>query len=1064
MEPFDATLRFLGEVRRACARVSRGEVLFSAVIVLAFAALIGLSLAALLGVGPGRWAWILLFGGVVASGWLVWRFGVAPGRARSNDAELALWIEKRVPDLRSSLVTAVQTAGAARAATGARVGDRSSPGHTDQPKHPNHPNHPNHIDQIDSRNAGRPTQASLGFSPELAREAAELAANVVSKVNPKALVDRTRLEKLQWGALGSVLGISLVGFLAPDLYGSGFHSLTTAPDPTHEGDDRLIDVAVSQLDIDVKPPNYTGLKARRLPRSVGDLEALQGSEVKFSAMTLFPARGAALVLESDPDARWMLELESDGTVRGSFQVGRADRYQFVLLGQDGEVMRERSWREVRIKPDAPPEALLLLPDNDLEVKPDDQIGFFYEASDDLGLDRVELVIADAEGMELSRKVVAQPQGNRLEKSNTLVEVAKLGLDPGDAVDVYFEVFDLNDISGPGRGKSQARRLSLYSPEDEHDRILQSLRDLIEKMLDVLAERLESPVDKDRADMVAGFADLHMAIAQATEALIDSMEGLIQSLSTDPLAKDELRAAMREVRDRMLTVHQQETAQLDKWANDRDLVEPRVFTTLLSQGNDESIVELESAILRLKNLIDGALKDAILEAGREMLDTQNEMMELLKQLKDNNDPAAREAAMKKLKKLQEKLRELQQKLAKLQERSPYENQNPAQRTSERQQEAMDMESQMEKIQKLLEEGKVDEAMALLEELAKSTQEMMAGLQEDLENVGGGSGNSETRREMQEVQQQLDELADGQRGLQRETGEAESGIEERQRQELMEKAGKQLEEMRGEAGKIREALKNANQSGLPSEDKAALAQLEDAAKKLEKALEDARMGEAQGKAGEVGQGAGSLQSEVGESAAREVEDGRLSQLKEAMKQLGEAKERAEKLAEKMNGMQPGQGEGLSPGEQQKLSELGESQQKLGERLQQLREKVKQMDQKMPGLEESMRESLEEAGQSMGEAKDQLSEKRPEDAQQRQQEAIEKLQEAKKNLDERMQQDQQKNGESDQPGVNDPNAKVGIPKDDPNARARMLREEIIRAMQERAPEQYKEVIRKFYEELTK
>lgn len=1027
MEPIEATVRFLGEVRRACARVARAEVFYAGLVVLAVAGAFGLAFAALAGVGTGRWGWAFGAIGLGIVGWLVWRLGIVPGRARRDDAELALWVEARVPALKSSLVTAVQT--------------------------------------VQSGEAGQ-----LGYAPALAQETSALAADGIRAVPPGALVDRTRLEKLRWSALGVVAGLTFVGLVAPGLYAAGLANLTTAPPPSHEGSDRLVDVAVSQLDIEVKPPPYTQLKPRKLPRSAGHVEALTGSEVSFSTTTLFPARGAALVLESDPEARWMLTLEADGTLRGSFRVGQADRYQFVLLGQDGEVLRERIWREVRVKADASPEVLLLLPENDLEVKPNDQIGFFYEASDDLGIDRIEMVVTDAEGMELSRKVVAEPRGGRLEKGNATVEIGALKLEAGDAIDVFFEALDLNDVTGPGRGKSQARRLSLYSPEEEHDKLLQSLRKLIEDMLDVLADRLESPVDKERPDLVASFADLHLRISHATDTLLDSMEGLIQSLSTDPLAKDELRAAMREVRDRLLTLHQQEAAQLDKWVNDRDLVEPRVFTTLIAQGNEESVGELEQGILRLKDLIDGAMKDAILEAGREMLETQNEMMELLKQLKENNDPAAREAVLKKLKKLQEKLKELQQKLARLQERSPYENQNPAQRTSERQQEAQDLESQMEKIQRLLEEGKIDEAMKMLEDLAKSTQEMMAGLQEDLEDVGSGGQSSAMRREMQELQQELEQLADGQRGVQRETEATEKAIEERQRQELMEQAKEQLEEMKSEAQKIREALEKADQPGLASEDKAALGELEKAAQKLEKAIEEARLAEAGQQAGQVSEGSGALQSEVDESAKREVEEGRLGELKEAMKQLGEAKERAEKLAEKMAGLQPGQGgeggpgeSGMTPGEKKKMSELGESQRQLGERLKQVREKLSEMEGKMPGISGEMGEPLEQAGQSMGEAGEELSQERPEGAQQRQQEAIEKLQEAQKRLQERM--GQQKNGgEGDQPGVNDPNEKVGIPDEDPNEKARKLRDEIIRAMKEKAPEQYKDVIKKFYEELTK
>jgi uncharacterized protein YjbJ (UPF0337 family) len=115
--------------------------------------------------------------------------------------------------------------------------------------------------------------------------------------------------------------------------------------------------------------------------------------------------------------------------------------------------------------------------------------------------------------------------------------------------------------------------------------------------------------------------------------------------------------------------------------------------------------------------------------------------------------------------------------------------------------------------------------------------------------------------------------------------------------------------------------------------------------------------------------------------------------------------------------------------------------------------------------MEGALEGAGKAMGEAKQELNGKKPKGAQGKQQEALEKLQEAQQSLDEMMKQQQQNGGQTeDQTGVNDPKAKVGIPKDDPYASPRLLREEILRAMQEKAPDAYKDAIRKFYEELTK
>lgn len=1024
MDPFDATLRFLAEVRRELARVARAEVLFATVGTAAVAVALGFGLAIALGLGPGRWGWVPLGLGLVAVGLIAWRLGLRPGRARRDDAELALWVEAKVPGFASALVTAVQSGPIVR----------------------------------------QGVAGAHGFSPALAHEAAAAAVAHTRRVRVRALPDRRRLSRLRWGALGAALALALVALLTPDFYARGAHHLIAGPLADTDGEGRLLDVVVSQLDIEVKSPSYTQLKPRRIPRSSGDIEAFKGSEVRFTGTVLVPATSAALVLESDPEARWMLALERDGTVRGSFQVGVDDRYQFVLVDTEGELVRERVWRKVTAKDDRAPEVTLLLPETDLEVKPEAEVGFFFEAGDDLGLDKIEIVAKDDDGKELVRRTVSEPRGETLVKDDALLEVGKLGLEPGESVEVWLEAVDRNDLSGPGVGKSAARKLTIYSPADEHDQILADLRKLVESMLDVLADRLESPIHEPRADLIARFAQFHAGTLAQTVAILGEMERLSGLLSTDPLATDALRDGLRAVRDSLSGVNEQERAHLAKWDEAPDLVEPRVFVTLLQQTNDESIGVLEQGILQLKKLIDGALKDAILEAGREMLETQNEMMELLKQLKDTNDPAAREAALKKLDKLRKKLQELQQKLARLQERSPYENQNPAQRPSENQQEAKDLQTQMEQIQKLLEEGKIDEAMKLLEELSKSTQQMMAGLQEDLQGIGGG-GSSQAMKQAAEAKQELDQLVDGQRGLKREAEQAGQDIDERQRQELLDKAKGQLDELRGEAKKIREALEAADKEGLHPDDKAALGKLEAAAEGLEQALENARMGEAQGKANEVSDGSQSLGEEIGESEAREMDRQRLSELRDAMRHLEQASEGAKALAEKLAGMQPAPGEGLTPKEGEQLGQLGKQQGALKERLERLQQKMHELGAEMPDLEEAMREPLEQAGKAMGEAEGELEGKRPGSAQQKQQEALEKLQEAQQGLEEKMQQQQQQRGDNDEmTGVNDPKAKVGIPKDDPYALPRNLRDEILKAMGERAPDAYKDAIRKFYEELTK
>ncbi len=1024
MDGFDAPQRFLRAVRRELATVARREALLAVLGVLAISWLAGLALASAAGTAAGKWGWAPIALGLVAVAFCVWRLWVRPSRERKSDPELARWVESRVPGLGSALVTSIEVASSVR-----------------------------------SGDAGR-----LGFSPHLARATADQVAGRLEGVRAAGLPGRGRLRRLAWGAAGvGALSLGAV-LLAPGVLAAGAANLVASAPAEAEGEsERTVDVALSQLDVEIRPPAYTGLKPRKLERSSGDVEALVGSEVRFAGTALVPATGAALVLASDPKSRWLLEFERDGTVRGVFRVGQDDQYQFALTDLEGRVVRERVWRRVTAKADQAPEVRLLLPETDMEVKPTDQVSFFFEANDDYGIDRVDLVVRSESGEELLRTAAQSPKGGRIAKGDAVVDVAKLGLEAGDSVDVTFEAVDSNaGAGGPGVGKSQARKLTLYSPQDEHDALLSKLEAVIDQMVDVLADRLETPIEVGRVDRATEYIQMHAGIASASEAVVAALGELAAGFATDPMASDDLRMAVAKVAERIGSVAKQESAQLRKYRLDPDLTDVRVLLQILGQTNEEGTTEFERGILELKRLMDGQLKDSVLEAGRKLLETQNEIRELLKKLKDSNDPAAREAALKKLKKLQERLKRLQQEIARLQERAPYENQNAAQRPSEKQQEVADLQSTMEKIQKLIEEGKIDEAMKLLEEMNRSTQEMLAGLEQDLDKMGGRMSAAARKKQM-EVKQALDELADGQRGVKDETTGLERELDERAAKARSEEEQAQLQKAGEQAKAVREALKKADSEALAKDDRQALESLEKRAAALEDAIAKGQIGKATKLARDIAKGAGELKKEIGESVKREMNEDRLDELKHGGKQVGDGEKKADALGKMLEGMQPKPGEGMTPGDEGKLGSLGERQKELGERLKGLGQKLDELEKDAPGIKQMLGPKLDEAGKKMGEAKGELDGKQPGSASEKQQEALEKLQEAQQEMAEQMKKNQGQDGQDDTTGVNDPRAKVGIPKEDPYANPRNLRDEILKAMQERAPDKYRDAIRKFYEELT-
>ncbi|PIE17186.1 MAG: hypothetical protein CSA66_06435 [Proteobacteria bacterium] len=769
-----------------------------------------------------------------------------------------------------------------------------------------------------------------------------------------------------------------------------------------------------------------------------------------------------MVLESSPEDRWAQALGADGTVRGGFHVDQPDRYQFVLTEPDGTVVRERTWRAVSARADAAPEVQLLLPESDLEVKPTDDVAFFFEASDDYGLDRVELVVMSDRGQELGRATVRAPKGERLCRGDHTVSVARLGLEAGDSAEVWFEAVDLNSLTGPGVTRSQARRLTLYSPEAEHERLLARLDAVIDAMIDVLADRLESPVEERDRFRLRDYVSIGQGISAKQGKILNSLTALLGGLSTDALASQELRDGIRQVRDRLQDVQDQEAVHLRKAVIGSATAHDRVMVSLLYGANEEGVAETETGVLTLDELLDQSRKDSILDAGRELLETQHEIMELLKKIKDTKDPEALQQAMKKLDRLQKKLAKLQDELSKLRERVPYENQNRSQRPSDNQVSMKDMKSTMDRIQELLAQGKVDEAMKLLEELNKSTQELMASLQDDLERGGGMSAAAQQKA--QELSTKLDELADGQRGLRSETGEVDRQISERQARQLQQRAKQALESAKAQAEALKQTLEGVDRAPLHDSDREALEALEEAAESLEQEVADGKVGEAAERARELAEQVEALEREVGESEARELDEARLAGLKAGREELDKGQAQAEALAKELAGLQPKPGEGLEPGEASEVKRLGERQEQLRERLKQLKDALPELDKEMPGIEAEMSEPLDKAGQSMSEARDQLGDKRPGKASDKQQEALEQIEKAQQKMSEQMQQRQAGNDGQEQQGPNDPNAKVEIPKEDPYATPRDFRRELLDAMRERAPDQYRDAIEEFYKGLMK
>lgn len=1020
MDPFADIRGALGRIRRALNHRNALEAVVAAAAMGLLGALGGLLFAAalhpLVGVLFAAGALPLISG-------FAWRLWWRPRRSRRRDTDLAAWVEGRLGDCRSALVTAVEVAPLLEASAGA-------------------------------------SQDALGFSPALAHAAAERAAERLAALRPEAFLDARRLRRLLVDlALVVAVGAALIA-VRPDVAGRGVAALAGLGEAPAGPTIRTVEQVLGHLSLELRPPSYLHLAPHRLDDSHGDVEALAGTEVRFEGVLEEPARDVVLVLESDPASRWPLERVGERTVRGALRVGSDDRYQFLLTAPDGALVRERRWRSVRAHPDAVPTVQLRVPERDREVHPGDSVAILADAQDDHGLARVELVVTPPRGEPKREPLRSFERGGagggqpRAARAAETLDLAGFDLRPGDTLTLWVEARDGNTATGPGVGRSAPRKLFVYNPDQEHEALLAQLEALVERLVDALGARLESAVDQRRAALLAEVTEELRGIGGQEVEPLTGLDGVVVALRTDPLVSDDDRLAVREARDACRGAHDRMDELLGRSSNSGRhlLADGAVVAALLDGANQDAATALEGAVFVLKGLVERSREDRVLADGRQMLDTQRELMDLMERLK-RGDASAQAEAQRKLGELAARLRNMRGQMRKLAERVPYENQNRTASAAGPSAEMRALDSQIAKIQELLAQGDVDEAMRRLEALSAATQKMVAGMEADFQ---AGRGLSAAGKQvLGDLQRGLGEVMDGQHAVRDSTAALEH-----QRTSTREAARREAGETLGdEAAALGEALRGVPDGALHPRDRASLDKLRGVAREAREALRRGNLEAAGAQVADVGQGAKALATEVGESEARESDEGRQAGLRGAMKALGEAARKAQALGKRL-GRARARAEQPGADERRESGRLRQRQRHVERELAGLQKKLGEAQAEQPSVGKQLGRPLREAAEAMGQAREALGDGAAQRAREAQERALEQLGKAREALEQAQRPDGPRR---EVVGVNDPRERVGVPTEGPGAAA-AYREELNREMGTAAPERFREAVRRYYEELVK
>jgi len=807
------------------------------------------------------------------------------------------------------------------------------------------------------------------------------------------------------------------------------------------------------LVLTLRYPAYTGRPPRVEQGATGEVRAPRGTVVELSARADRDVERALAVVNNQPVALTVAGRQ----LTGGFTVEAAGRWHLAYARPSGRVVARGPERAIIVEPDRPPEVRLEQPAPEKEVEISDVVELRWSASDDFGLQSMELVFQVGTGPE-QRRPLPLPTGLRQQRDRWSWDLAPLALQPGDRVTYRVEATDNNTIPGPSRGASASQLLRVFSPTEHNREVLQQAEQLWERLLALLGDRLEEPSPGSRGEQAdAAWGGATTPRDSGAVALAGELRTLGRALVQDKRAPPEIGRALAQVGDRL-----EQAATRTRTAREKLLARPAAETaTQLAQALQSEIREEENGALYLESLIDRRKLLDLADMAHELKNGRDRLAQLVEAYQQAPTEERKREVMEQVARLKQQLAQLHQKMRDLQKGIQDEHLN--EEADRLMQGGDDLMEQLDEVQEKLSQGNADDALKALQEVSQQLEKMEQELRDQAGEVD--EETQELTRRMQQMASDLVDLQAEQEALREQTARLQqsTSVEQALREQGEGFIARQRERVR----KAREALEKMDRRQLDSvgagddRDSALerLDQLSQAleARDLDEALEQARMGA--GRAESLEQ---QLDFQAGPMPGSE-------QAGRAARPLREVAEELERLSRALR-------KAPSEADRQQMRELSEKQASLQKRTGKFRQSLQELGEKLPVFGPQLERLVDEAAAEMDGARQRLGQGSAPDARIRQAQALERLSAFRRAMQQQQQQQQGEGGESG-PGVPmpfgpapgqegegaQPQERVELPGGDGRPPQR-LREQLIEAMKEAPPERYREKVRDYYEELVK
>ena len=925
----------------------------------------------------------------------------------------------------------------------------------------------------------------FGESAVLGEVAIAAAASRYARLGPERLVEedaRPRWRRVGFGFGGAVGAVLLLALLGPGHLKSALSALT-ATGTLKEALERLPpEPRLGDFRLTLRFPAYTERLTRVMTGPAGSFRALPGTEVTIETSARWEVSEAALLVSHGEETEQSkMAVAVDGRrLKATLVVSRSGRYRFQLRTTDGELFEERRGHDIELEIDEPPEVTLLEPkESPLEVNEKDRVPLIFEAKDDFALGEAMVswrVLGTAK--EGKTRLTGASSGQKRFAGGGNLDLAELGLQPGDRLAYTVEVRDNDTVSGPKVGASETKELRIYSKKAHHAQVMALQEQALDELVHILGDNLEAPAEASDGDTFGKLLLASLKIVDRALTADELLRRTVEAVRKDPLGRPQVAEAFEQARAELSrdAQRQRRTVTAAKRAHEKDGKHDVNAGRGIGKNREVMVTDLEKNVVYLADLMnDQRLIDAEALA-KDLREQQQALKDALKAYKDAPTPEQREVLAKAIQDIRQRIAEIGAEMAKLKSSIPQDfvNQDALQGQDE---------AGMDRIQQMIEEGDLESALEALEQMLGQTEKMLSQLQEGREELSSRE-YSEITETAQRIWKNLEQLQKEQRDLANRTEAISKSILERMKSRLgdadsfVEKQKRRLEQAKSAMEKARPGDQHMPDADL----------FEMTERRLEdgmRALEARDFGAAQ----EVLQRAAEQMAALEHESRRRSEQARRfgdffgmgDHAERAEKALRKAKPQVDEVLQDIQALMPSPSSLLSQEERAQLERQKERQGELEERAHKIGEDLEKLGQQLPIVGPEVKGMLGEAAGKMSEAKGSMGNGDAPSALNQERAALEKLKQLSQELEKMGQQGgggsgggvplpfgnpQGGQGQGGRQEGRDPSTleKVEIPKPEQYKAPAEFREDILEAAKQGTVEAYRDAVRRYYEELVK